>query len=86
MSGAVLDVEGGSASIYATIICYKHHGDENQLWRIHKYQNYGDVYYIENVQTGLVLEIEGGIDAQGMKVVQNKFAGFLNQLWMINAA
>lgn len=55
MSGSVLDVEGGSASIFAPIICYKQHGDENQLWRIHKYQGYADVYYIENVQTGLVL-------------------------------
>lgn len=84
LSTSVLDVENGSSSVYTGILCYKHHGDENQLWKIHKYKNYPNVYYIENLKTGYVLEIEGGINAEGMRIVQNKMYGNLNQLWMID--
>lgn len=86
LNSNVLDVENGSPAIYAGILCYKYHGYENQLWKIQKYKNYPDVFYIENVKSGFVLEIEGGIDMEGMRVVQNKFYGNLNQLWMIYEA
>jgi hypothetical protein len=73
LDNTVLDVENGSSSIYANILCYKHHGNDNQLWKIQKHKNYPDTFYIQNVKTGYVIEIEGGIDVEGMRIVQNKF-------------
>lgn len=52
-----MDVENASTQIYVGILCYKYHGDDNQLWKLRKYKNYPDVFYIENVKSGLVLEI-----------------------------
>lgn len=56
----VLDVEGANSAIYSTILCFKYHGKENQLWRLKNYQNpkkpnEKDAYYIQNVNSGYVL-------------------------------
>ena len=78
-----LDVEGASSTIYTPVLCYKTHGNKNQLWRIVKENDVEDAYKIENVKSGQVIEIEGGIDADGMRVVQNAYYKNLNQLWKI---
>lgn len=57
LNNYVMDVENASTQIYVGILCYKYHGDDNQLWKLRKYKNYPDVFYIENVKSGLVLEI-----------------------------
>ena len=82
-NGSVLDVEGGSSTTYSTVLCYKHHGNKNQLWKVFKESSVENAFYIMNIKSNQVLEIEGGIDADGMRIVQNVYYKNLNQLWSI---
>ena len=82
-NASVLDVEGGSSTTYSPVLCYKHHGNKNQLWKVFKENSVENAFYIANVKSNQVLEIEGGIDVDGMRIVQNVYYKNLNQLWSV---
>lgn len=46
MNNNYFDVQGGSSSVYTPILCYKGHGNKNQLWRLVKENSVPDAYKI----------------------------------------